>query len=84
MAEIEPAISRLPARFLRCKYKAYAFSCKIFKLIPTCATSPAAADPEVPARAMRRQFSAAYKRHILQEAEEGGAGAIAGLLRREG
>jgi transposase-like protein len=33
---------------------------------------------------MRRQFSASYKRRILQEADEGGAGAVAGLLRREG
>jgi len=48
------------------------------------ATFPEAADPEVPTKAMRRQFSASYKRRILQEADEGGAGAVAGLLRREG
>jgi transposase len=48
------------------------------------ATFPAAADPEVSTKAMRRQFSAAYKRRVLQEADEGGPGAIAGLLRREG
>jgi transposase len=48
------------------------------------ATFPAAADPEVSTKATRRQFSAAYKRRILQEADEGGAGAVAGLLRREG
>jgi len=48
------------------------------------ATTPAATDPEVTTKAMRRQFSAAYKRRILKEADEGGPGAIAGLLRREG
>jgi transposase-like protein len=41
-------------------------------------------DPEVDSKARRRQFSAAYKRRILDEAEKGGSGAIAGLLRREG
>jgi transposase len=44
----------------------------------------APADPEVSAKAVRRQFSAAYKRRILQEADNGGDGAIAALLRREG
>ena len=51
------------------------------------ATIPAAAapaDPEVATKAVRRQFSAAYKRRILQQADEGGPGAIAGILRREG
>jgi transposase len=42
-------------------------------------------DPEVPAKAARRNFSAEYKQRILREAdsctEEGGIGA---LLRREG
>jgi transposase len=41
-------------------------------------------DPEVDAKAKRRQFSAAYKRRILDEADKGGPGEIAGLLRREG
>ena len=41
-------------------------------------------DPEVGTKAMRRQFSAAYKRRILKEADEADPGAIAGLLRREG
>jgi transposase-like protein len=41
-------------------------------------------DPEVDSKARRRQFSAAYKRRILDEAEKGGSGAVAGLLRREG
>jgi transposase-like protein len=45
---------------------------------------PNIADPEVDSKTMRRQFSAAYKRRILLEADEGGPGAIAGLLRREG
>jgi transposase len=42
------------------------------------------ADPEVESKAKRRQYSAAYKRHILNEADKGGPGAIASLLRREG
>jgi transposase len=45
---------------------------------------PDIADPEVESKARRRQFSASYKRRILDEADEGGPGAIAGLLRREG
>jgi transposase len=44
----------------------------------------APADPEVESKAKRRQFSAAYKRRILDEADKGEPGAIAGLLRREG
>jgi transposase len=46
--------------------------------------SIAAADPEVESKAKRRQFSAAYKRRMLDEADKGGPGAIAALLRREG
>jgi transposase len=46
--------------------------------------SIAPADPEVESKAKRRQFSAAYKRRILDEADKGAPGAIAGLLRREG
>ena len=45
---------------------------------------PRPADPEVESKAKRRRFSAAYKRRILDEADKGGPGAIAGLLRREG
>jgi transposase len=41
-------------------------------------------DPEVESKAKRRQFSAAYKRRILEEADKSGPGAIASLLRREG
>jgi transposase len=55
------------------------------------ATSPAVApavavpDPEVRAVAKRRQFSAAYKLSVLEEADRCvGAGAIGALLRREG
>jgi len=44
---------------------------------------PAPADPEV-SKAIRRQYTAAYKRRILQEAEQCGPGGIAALLRREG
>jgi transposase-like protein len=48
--------------------------------------APAAAgvDPEVAAKAARRQYSAAYKRRILQEADRCGPGGVAALLRREG
>lgn len=52
--------------------------------IPTMAPVAGIVDPEVESKARRRQFSAAYKRRILKEADEGGPGAIAGLLRREG
>lgn len=44
-----------------------------------------AADPEVPAKATRRQFTAEYKRRILREAAAASAsGEIGALLRREG
>jgi transposase-like protein len=44
-----------------------------------------AADPEVPAKARRRQFSPEYKRRILREAAAASApGEIGALLRREG
>jgi transposase len=44
-----------------------------------------AADPEVPAKAKRRQFSAEYKQRILREAAGASApGEIGALLRREG
>jgi transposase-like protein len=43
------------------------------------------ADPEVPAKATRRQFSAEYKRRILREAEAATEpGELGALLRREG
>lgn len=43
-------------------------------------------DPEVPAKAQRRKFSAQYKKRILDEADgcKGKPGAVGGLLRREG
>ena len=44
----------------------------------------APSDPEVATKAVRRKFSAAYKRRILQQADEGGPGSVAGILRREG
>ena len=50
--------------------------------LPVAAAAPA--DPEVSAKAERRKFSAAYKRSILAEADRGGPGAVAGILRREG
>ena len=45
---------------------------------------PDIANPEVESKARRRHFSASYKRRILAEADKGGPGAVAGLLRREG
>jgi transposase len=42
-------------------------------------------DPEVPEKAVRRKFTAEYKRSILEQADAGrGEGAIGALLRREG
>src|SRR5919109_3341640 len=42
-------------------------------------------DPEVPEKAQRRQFSAAYKQRILEEADRcTELGQIGALLRREG
>jgi transposase len=43
-----------------------------------------AADPEVISKAVRRQFAAAYKRRVLEEADQSDPGGIAALLRREG
>jgi transposase len=44
-----------------------------------------AADPEVPAKAKRRQFAPEYKQRILREAAAAsGTGEIGALLRREG
>lgn len=43
-----------------------------------------ASDPEVAARAQRRQYSAAYKLRILREVDHCAAGEIAALMRREG
>jgi transposase len=45
---------------------------------------PPVADAEVPARPVRRRFTADYKRRILRETDECGPGGIAALLRREG
>lgn len=46
---------------------------------------PAPPDPEVPERARRRQFTAAYKLRILEEADACTApGQVGALLRREG
>ena len=53
------------------------------EMIPT--PKPPARDVEVPPRAQRRQFTAAYKQRILEEADRcTGAGEIGALLRREG
>jgi transposase len=40
--------------------------------------------PEVQSKPERRRFGAAYKRHILVEAEKCGQGQLGSLLRREG
>jgi len=49
------------------------------------AANPSAPDPEVRAVAKRRQFSAAYKLSVLEQADRcTSAGAIGALLRREG
>ncbi len=42
------------------------------------------ADPEVKAHVTRRRFSAEYKRHILEEADQCQHGELGALLRREG
>ena len=42
------------------------------------------ADPEVKPRVTRRRFSAEYKRHILEEADQCQHGELGALLRREG
>lgn len=41
-------------------------------------------DPEVPAKATRRKFTAQYKRDILAQAERCESGEVGALLRREG
>ena len=41
-------------------------------------------DPEVAEKAVRRKFTAEYKRSILEQADGRGEGAIGALLRREG
>jgi len=46
--------------------------------------SPDITDPEVDSKAIRRRFSAKYKRKILLEADKCEAGGIAALMRREG
>lgn len=58
-------------------------STTVASLVP--AVPSAAPDPEVRAVAKRRQFNAAYKLSILEEADRcSGPGAIGALLRREG
>lgn len=51
--------------------------------LPSTGASPVP-DAEVTAKAVRRRFTAAYKRRILNEADKCPAGGIAALLRREG
>jgi transposase-like protein len=64
--------------------KANTMSSMTGKEVSAVAASPAP-DPEVRAAAKRRQFSAAYKLALLEEAERlSEPGAIGALLRREG
>ena len=51
---------------------------------PGARPMPPPPDPEVPAQAQRRQFSAAYKQRILHDADTCPVGEIGALLRREG
>ena len=51
---------------------------------PPATRVPGVTDPEVSGKAIRRRFTAAYKRRILQEADQCGPRGIAALLRREG
>ena len=54
-------------------------------LPPDLGPRPVPPDPEVPERARRRQFTAAYKLRILEEADGCTApGQLGALLRREG
>ena len=51
--------------------------------LPSAGASPVP-DVEVTAKAVRRRFTAAYKRRILNEADKCPSGGISALLRREG
>ena len=58
---------------------------KKLKMVEAVESAPAAPDSEVRAVAKRRQFSAAYKLSVLEEADRcASPGAIGALLRREG
>jgi transposase-like protein len=58
---------------------------KKLKMVPSMAIASAAPNPEVRAVAKRRQFSAAYKLAVLEEADRcTSPGAVGELLRREG
>jgi transposase len=46
--------------------------------------APSVANSEVDSKAIRRRFSAEYKRRILHEADQCEPGGIAALMRREG
>ena len=54
-------------------------------LRPTATSAATAPDPEVPAKAQRRRFTAAYRLRILKQADAcKRAGELGALLRREG
>lgn len=52
--------------------------------VSTPASLPVAADPEVSSHRIRRKFSAAFKRRILQESDKCQSGELGAFLRREG
>lgn len=55
------------------------------KAAGAAAARPPTPDPEVPAKAKRRTFTAAYKRRILEKADAlEGTGEVGAMLRREG
>jgi len=51
------------------------------EVAPSSSSRP---DPEVPAKAVRRRFSAAYKLRIVKEADAAAPGTVGALLRHEG
>ena len=51
---------------------------------PTVVAAPSAVSPELPDRARRRTFTAAYKLGILRQVDEAGPGGVGAILRREG
>jgi len=60
-------------------------SSPIAAAVPAPSRRPSAVpDPEVSAKARRRQFSAKYKLRILQEADQCAPGELGALLRRKG
>jgi hypothetical protein len=59
------------------------FAAPGFAMAESTARDSGVANSEVSDKAVRRRFTATYKRRILQEADQCGPGGIAALLRRE-